>query len=86
MQAITYSDKEKIFIVTRAPKKRLCRSKKTNTVYTYIHMASQTRQGHKNIQRASQFYLANTNDIKQEGILARNHHLRSKKLLNIINL
>ena len=35
MQAITYSDKEKIFIVTRAPKKRLCRSKKTNTVYTY---------------------------------------------------
>lgn len=74
MQTITYSDKEKIFRVTRAPKKRLCRSKKTNTVYTY-----------GNIQRASQFYLANTNDIKQEGILIRNHP-RSKKLLNMINL
>ena len=48
-------------------------------------MASQTRHDHKNIQRANQFYLANANDIKQEGILARNH-IRSEKLLNIINL
>jgi len=35
MQAITYSDKEKIFIVTIAPKKAVMSIEKDNTVYTY---------------------------------------------------
>jgi hypothetical protein len=62
MQGSTYSDKGRAFwVVTSAPKRSFDGLKGP---ILYIHMASQIRQGHENIQRASQFCLDNTNDIK----------------------